>query len=156
MAVPRSARQPEPGRRLPNLPAIEPLPLALGEPGVRPLPISTDAPRTLGLRRIHLLNHGLSTFLKEWELWVRVPWSEQLTRGRLISRLEWASMRCALRDDRVPVLCQGDSLRAPTHRPVKRDIPFVVEGLFPDDVSVEGLTVYVLFTDRTQRVWHYG
>lgn len=157
MAVPRAPKQPETGgRTLPALPAIEPLPLPACEPAVRPLPISTDAPRTLALRRIHILNHGLSTFLRDWEVWIRVPWREELTRGRLVSRLEWASMRRVLGCEEIPVLCEGDSLRAPTHRPVKRDIPFVVEGLLPDDISAEGIAVYVLFTDRTHRVWHYG
>jgi hypothetical protein len=125
---------------------------------VRPLPISTDAPRTLGLRRIHLLNHGVSTFLRDWEVWVKVPWTETLTEGRVLSRHEWRSLTAGMiaGTARVPLVCREDSVRAPQHRPVKRDIPFVVEGLLPDDVSVEGLTVYVLFTDRTQRVWHYG
>lgn len=157
MAVPRAPKQPGTGgRSLPSLPAIESLPLPVCEPGVRPLPVTTDRPRTLGLRRIHILNHGLSTYLKDWEVWVRVPWQDELTQGRLISRLEWASMRLLAARDGVPVLCAGDSLRAPAHRPVKRDIPFVLDGLLPDDISAEGISVYVLFTDRTQRVWHYG
>jgi len=158
MAVLRSLRLPELGGRLPGLPAIEALPLARGEPGVRPLPMSTDAPRTLALRRIHLLNHGLSTFLKDWEVWVKVPWTDTLTEGRVLSRGEWRGLTvdAMAGAQGVRVLCRGDSVRAPQHRAIRRDIPFVIEGLLPDDVSVEGLTVYVLFADRTQRVWHYG
>ncbi|MGD2046193.1 MAG: hypothetical protein PVJ80_11155 [Gemmatimonadota bacterium] len=157
MAVLRSLRQPGLGDRLPSLPAIEALPLAPREPGLKPLPISTDAPRTLGLRRIHVLNHGVSTFLRDWEIWVKVPWSDALTEGRVLSRTEWRTLTDGVAaKGQIPVLCREDSLRAPRHRPVKRDLPFLIEGLLPDDVSVEGLTVYVLFADRTHRVWHYG
>jgi len=156
MAAPRSMHRPGQGDRLPWLPAIQALPLDPCEQGIRPLPISTDAPRTLALRRIHILNHGQSTFLKNWEVWVRVPWREELNRGRLISRLEWASMRLRLGPEDIPVLCAGDALRAATHRPVKRDVPFIAENLLPEELSSESISVYVLFTDRTRRVWHYG
>lgn len=137
-------------------PIIQALPLGPSEPGVRPLPISTDAPRTLGLRRIHIVNRGAATFLWHWEVWTAVPGRDTLARARVIARREWADMcRGLARGAGAPVLCEGDVVQAPRNTRILRDIPFLVEGLLPDDVSL-GIVVQVRFVDRANRRWIYG
>jgi len=134
--------------------AIEPLPLDRYEPSVRPLPISTDAPRILGLRRIHIVNRGTGTTLSNWEVWTSVPGRKGLTKARVISEEEWDPLREVFtHDDGVPVLCREDVLKAPQHRRIKRDVLFVAEGLMPDAFSTHDIDVQVRFMDRANKVW---
>jgi hypothetical protein len=138
-------------------PAIQALPLDESDAGLRPLPISTDAPRTLALRRIHLMNHGESTLLRDWEVWTTLQGQSGPSGARVISRQEWEPMSRVLgRESDVPVACKGDVVRAMRHSAIKRDIPFVVEGLLPDDLSAPGNIVQVTFVDGTNRPWRYG
>lgn len=140
-----------------NRPSIEALPLCRSEPSVRSLPLTMDAPRTLALRRIHLVNHGVGTSLRDWEVWTAAPGQVGMSRARLMSQEEWALIsRNLVCEDDVPVLCRGDVLNAPTNRRIKRDLPFLVEGLLPDEVRPGRVVVYVLFRDRTNKAWHYG
>jgi len=135
-------------------PIIEPLPLDGHEPSVRALPISTDAPRILGLRRIHIVNRGHGTMLSNWEVWTSVPGREGLTQARVVCADEWDPMRDAFtRKGDVPVLCSEDVLSAPRHRRIKRDIVFVAEGLMPDAFSAHEIDVEVRFRDRGRRSW---
>jgi len=135
--------------------AIEALPLWNAEPDVRPLPISMDAPRTLALRRIHIVNRGTGTVLGDWEVWICAPDQQSSGRARVVSPSEWASMDTGAGHDRVPVLCSGDVLHAPKGRRIRRDIPFIVEGMLPDEILAGGIDVRVLFKDRSDRTWAY-
>jgi len=141
----------------PGRPVIEALALGRSEPSVQALPLSTDAPRTLALRRIHIVNHGGGTVLRDWEVWTAAPSTAGMTRARVVSPEEWALMSrgLVLRSD-VPVVCRGDVLYASTSRRLKRDIPFIVEGLLPDEIRPGRINVCVLFRDRFSRTWHCG
>lgn len=136
---------------------IDVLPLGHAEPSVRALPLSTDALRTLALRRIHIVNHGAGTLLRDWEVWTAAPDQVCMVPARVVSPEEWALMsRGLVLEDDVPVLCCGDVLPAPTNRRLRRDIPFIVEGMLPDEVRPGCIIVDVLFRDRTNRPWQYS
>ena len=134
---------------------IEALPLWHAEPDVRPLPISMDAPRALALRRIHIVNRGTGTVLGDWEVWISLPDQRRPRRARVVSPSEWASMDKGARHDRVPVLCSGDVLHAPKGRRIRGDIPFLVEGMLPDEILAGDIEVRVVFRDRANRSWTY-
>jgi len=135
--------------------AIEALPLWHAEPEVRPLPISMDAPRVLALRRIHLVNRGTGTVLGDWEVWISRPDQRHPCRARVVSPSEWASMDKGAGHDRVPVLCSGNVLHAPKGRRIRGDVPFLVEGMLPDEILTGDIDVRVLFKDRANRSWTY-
>ena len=141
--------------RAANRAAIEALPLSHSEPEVRPLPICMDAPRALALRRIHIVNRGTGTVLRDWEVWISTPEQRRPSRARVVSPSEWASMGIELGHDGVRVLCSGDVLRAPKGMRIRRDVPFLVEGMLPDEVASTGIDVRVLFKDRANRSWAY-
>lgn len=115
-----------------------------------------DAPRTLALRRIHIVNHGAGTVLRDWEVWVSAPDLADPTAVRVLSSSEWASIGTGVGHGDVPILCRGDVLYAAKDRRIRRDIPFVVEGMLPDEVTAGNVSVRVLFRDRANRHWLYG
>ena len=134
---------------------IEALPLRRSEAAVRPLPMSMDAPRTLALRRIHIVNRGPGTVLRDWEVWITTQDRRRPDRARVMTHAEWVAMGTVVADLDVPILCQGDVLSAPKGMRMRRDVPFLVEGMLPDEVVACGNDVRVQFKDRANRKWAY-
>jgi hypothetical protein len=101
------------------------------------------------------VNRGTGTVLGDWEVWISLPDQRRPRRARVVSPSEWASMDKGAGHDRVPVLCSGDVLHAPKGRRIRGDIPFLVEGMLPDEILTGDIDVRVLFKDRANRSWTY-
>ncbi len=138
-------------------PEIEALELDESEPSVHPLSVVSNPPMTFALRRIHIVNHGEDTILRNWEVWATLPGEDGLSSVDVMSAQEWKAMgEGHLPGINVPVKCKSDIVQAPRNAPIKIDIPFTVPGLRPDDVVGPGHTIEVRFTDGAGKTWSYG
>lgn len=152
--------RPEPMAELTARPRMEELPLGSSERSVSGATMSGRGggpPVAFGLRRIHVVNHGEDTFLRDWEVWYTHPTSGELAQAQVMSRQQLDDAVTSLTFDvNVGVISADDHESMQRNQPTRFDVAFMVAGLDADDVWGPGKIVEVRYRDGDGRQWRYG
>lgn len=139
-----------------DLPKIDRLELDPRE-GLYKFTMSGQPPQTYAIRRINLVNSGRDTNLRKWRVRLVLPGGGVVQSVTVLPSGSWEVMREAAVDYRaVQTACSDSAIKAVRNEEMKLDVPFVVDGLNPDDIPVFGTIAEVFFTDDTGREWSYG